>query len=41
MKFDPFGGAHRQSERLSIEIVRAVREVVAPNVDLCIEANDP
>lgn len=32
MKFDPFGGAHRQidwqSERLSIEIVRTVREVV-------------
>ena len=45
MKFDPFGGAHRQidrqSERLSIEIVRAVREVVGPNVDLCIEAHDP
>lgn len=44
MKFDPFGGAHRQidrqSERLSIEIVKAVREAVGPNVDLCIEAHD-
>ncbi|MAE18541.1 hypothetical protein CMK12_06370 [Candidatus Poribacteria bacterium] len=27
-------------ERLSIEIVCAVREVVGPNVDLCIEAHD-
>ena len=33
MKFNPFGGAHRQ-------IVRAVREVVGPNVGLCIEAHD-
>jgi len=44
MKFDPFGGAHRQidrqSERLSIEIVRAVRDAVGPDVDLCIEAHD-
>ena len=44
MKFDPFGGAHRsidrQSERLSIDIVRAVREAVGDNVDLCIEAHD-
>ncbi len=44
MKFDPFGGAHRQidrqSERLSIEIVKAVREAVGPDVDLCIEAHD-
>ena len=44
MKFDPFGGAHRQidrqSERLSIDIVRAVRDAVGPDVDLCIEAHD-
>jgi len=44
MKFDPFGGAHRQidrqSERLSIEIVKAVRDAVGPDVDLCIEAHD-
>ncbi|MBT3604056.1 MAG: mandelate racemase/muconate lactonizing enzyme family protein [Candidatus Latescibacteria bacterium] len=44
MKFDPFGGAHRQidrqSERLSIEIVRAVRKAVGDDVDLCIEAHD-
>lgn len=44
MKFDPFGGAHRQidrqSERLSIEIVKAVREAVGDDVDLCIEAHD-
>ena len=29
-----------KQERLSIEIVCAVREVVGPNVDLCIEAHD-
>jgi galactonate dehydratase len=44
MKFDPFGGAHRQidrqSERLSIEIVGAVRDAVGPDVDLCIEGHD-
>lgn len=44
LKFDPFGGAHRQidrqSERLSIDIVRAVRDAVGPDVDLCIEAHD-
>jgi galactonate dehydratase len=44
MKFDPFGGAYRQidrqSERLSIDIVRAVREAVGPNVDLLVEAHD-
>jgi galactonate dehydratase len=44
MKFDPFGGAHRQidrqSERLSIDIVRAVRDAVGPDVDLCIETHD-
>ena len=32
MKFGPFGGAHRQSEWLPIEIVRVVREVVGPDV---------
>ncbi len=44
MKFDPFGGAHRQidrqSERLSIDIIRAVRDTVGPDVDLCIEPHD-
>lgn len=44
LKFDPFGGAHRQidrqSERLSIAIVKAVRDAVGPDVDLCIEAHD-
>ena len=43
MKFDPFGGAHRQidsaGERLSIDIIRAVREAVGPDVDLCIEGH--
>ncbi|MCZ6633220.1 MAG: mandelate racemase/muconate lactonizing enzyme family protein [bacterium] len=44
LKFDPFGGAHRaidrRSEKLSIDIIRAVREAVGPEVDLCIEAHD-
>lgn len=44
MKFDPFGGAFRQidrqSERLSLQIVRAVREAVGPDVDLLIEGHD-
>ena len=44
LKFDPFGGAYqqisRESEDLSIEIVRAVREAVGPKVDLLIEAHD-
>lgn len=44
MKFDPFGGAHRhidrRSERLSIDIVAAVRDAVGPDVDLCIEGHD-
>jgi galactonate dehydratase len=44
MKFDPFGGAYQQitkeSERLSIDVVRAVREAVGPNVDILIEAHD-
>jgi galactonate dehydratase len=44
LKFDPFGGAFRQidrrSERLSIEIVKAVREAVGPDVDILIEGHD-
>ena len=44
LKFDPFGGAFRQidrgSERLSIEIVQAVREAVGPDVDILIEGHD-
>ncbi len=43
-KFDPFGGAYKvidkESERLAIDIVRAVREAVGWDVDLCIEAHD-
>ena len=43
-KFDPFGDAYKligkQSERLAIEIVGAVREAVGWDVDLCIEAHD-
>ena len=44
MKFDPFGGAYRsidrKSEQLSIDIVRAVRDAVGPDVDICIEAHE-
>jgi len=44
LKFDPFGGAYRQinrqSERLAISIVRAVRDAVGPDVDILIEAHD-
>jgi len=44
LKFDPFGGAYQQiskeSERLSVAIVRAVREAVGPEVDILIEAHD-
>ena len=44
MKFDPFGTAYRffdaAEERRSIAIVRAVREAVGDDVDLCIEAHD-
>ncbi|MGI6366991.1 MAG: mandelate racemase/muconate lactonizing enzyme family protein [Anaerolineae bacterium] len=44
IKFDPFGGAYKQigaeSERLAIEIVRAVREAAGDEVDLLIEAHD-
>jgi len=44
LKFDPFGGAYqridRDSEQLTVDIVRAAREAVGPNVDLLIEAHD-
>jgi galactonate dehydratase len=44
LKFDPFGGAYKQierdSERLAVDIVRAVRDAVGPEVDLLIEAHD-
>ena len=43
MKFDPFGTGWRTlppwEEDLSIDIVRAVRDAVGPNVDLMIEAH--
>jgi galactonate dehydratase len=44
LKFDPFGGAYRfiepDEERLSLSLVRAVREAVGDDVDLLIEAHD-
>lgn len=44
LKFDPFGHAYRfldrDEERLSLAIVRAVREAVGESVDLLIEAHD-
>jgi len=44
LKFDPFGGAYqqieRESERTAINIVRAVRKAVGPDVDILIEAHD-
>ncbi len=44
MKFDPFGTAYRfidaAEERLSMAIVRAVRQAVGDDVDLCIEGHD-
>ncbi len=44
LKFDPFGGAYLQidaaSERLSLDIIRAVREAVGPDVDVLIEGHD-
>ncbi|MEM7533131.1 MAG: mandelate racemase/muconate lactonizing enzyme family protein [Chloroflexota bacterium] len=44
LKFDPFGGAYQQitkeSERLSVQIVRAVRDAVGDDVDILIEAHD-
>jgi len=44
LKFDPFGSAYRSldaaEEKLSLAIVRAVREAVGDGVDLCIEGHD-
>ncbi len=44
MKFDPFGAAWRVQDRreedLSIDIVRAVRDAVGPDIDLMIEAHN-
>jgi len=44
LKFDPFGSAYMYmdaaDERLSVAIVRAVRETVGNDVDICIEAHD-
>jgi galactonate dehydratase len=44
MKFDPFGSAYRQldakEERLSMAIIRAAREAVGDDFDLCIEGHD-
>lgn len=44
LKFDPFGSAYRymehEQERLSIGIIRAVREAVGDGVDLLIEGHD-
>jgi galactonate dehydratase len=44
LKFDPFGTAYRffdaAEERLSMSIVRAVRQAVGDDVDLCIEGHD-
>ena len=43
-KFDPFGGAYklidRESEKLAIKIVRAMRGAVGDDVDLLVEAHD-
>lgn len=44
LKFDPFGSVYRfldsSEERLSLEIVRAVRDAVGEAVDICIEGHD-
>lgn len=44
LKFDPFGAAYRflspAEERLSLQIVAAVRRTVGDDVDLCIEGHD-
>jgi galactonate dehydratase len=44
LKFDPFGAAYRfidpHEEKLSLAIVRAVRQAVGEEVDLCIEGHD-
>jgi len=43
LKFDPFGAAHRVMEaddrRLSLAIIRAVREAVGPSVQIMIEGH--
>ena len=44
LKFDPFGNAYKYmdsaEEKLSVDIVRAVRGAVGEGVDICIEAHD-
>jgi len=44
LKFDPFGSAYRffdaAEEKLSLAIIRAVRQVVGDEVDLCVEGHD-
>lgn len=44
LKFDPFGAAHRDldraEEKLSLDIVAAVKEAVGEEVDLIVEAHD-
>lgn len=44
LKFDPFGSAHldltREEEKLSLSLVRAVREAVGDDVDILIEGHD-
>ena len=44
LKFDPFGSAYKYmdaaNERLAVESVRAVREAVGGDMDICIEAHD-
>ena len=44
LKFDPFGSAYRffdsSEERLSMAIIRAVRDAVGDDVDLLIEGHD-
>jgi galactonate dehydratase len=44
LKFDPFGSAYRffdaAEERLSLAIVRAVRQAVGDEVDICVEGHD-
>ena len=44
LKFDPFGGAYRliekDSERLTMRIVRAVRQAIGDEADILIEAHD-
>jgi len=44
LKFDPFGGAYRfverSSEKLAIQIVKAVRDAVGEDVDVLVEGHD-